>query len=245
LTQGKPADDPVTTERRRTIILEKPSLRRIYTEWYGEILGRMPSDPGRVLELGSGAGFMKARMPNLITSDILRLTTIDVVTNAGTSPFRDTSLSCIVMTNVLHHLPDVGAFFEEASRCVRSSGAICLVEPWVSAWSKVAYTLHSEPFQPRAPDWTLPSGGPLSSGNGALAWILFHRDRSRFQSTFPEWELAEVSPILPFRYLVSGGVSMRQLAPSWAFGPLAAFERALQPLRGKLAMFAIILLRRV
>lgn len=37
---------------------------------------------------------------------------------------------------------------------------------------------------------------------------------------------------------------MRQLVLSWAFGPLAALERALDPLRDSLAMFALIVLRR-
>lgn len=244
LTRGMEMDDRETTELRRTIILGKPSLQSIYTEWYGEILGRLPGKPGRVLELGSGAGFMKTRMPGLITSDILRLTTIDVVASAASLPFGDGTLSSIVMIDVLHHLPSIGGFFEEASRCIGPSGAICMIEPWVSAWSKVAYSFHSEPFHPGATDWTLPPGGPLSSGNGALAWIIFHRDRLEFARRFPEWELSEVTPIMPFRYLFSGGVSLRQLAPSWAFGPLAAFERALWPLQSRLGMFAVILLHK-
>ena len=119
-----------------------------------------------------------------------------------------------------------------------------MVEPWVSWWSRRVYAFHSEPFDPEARDWSPKPGGPLTGGNGALPWIMFHRDRTVFETDFPDCEVAEIRPMMPFRYLLSGGVSMRQLAPSWAFPPLAALESALQPFRGRLAMFALIVLRK-
>ena len=49
------------------------------------------------------------------------------------------------------------------------------------------------------------------------------------------------SPMLmPLRYLLSGGVSMRSLMPGWSFGPWKAFERLLSPWMSYLAMFAFI-----
>ena len=50
---------------------------------------------------------------------------------------------------------------------------------------------------------------------------------------------------IPFRYLVSGGVSMRTLMPGWTTPAWRALERALQPLMPRVAMFAIIVLRRL
>jgi hypothetical protein len=119
-----------------------------------------------------------------------------------------------------------------------------MIEPWPTAWSRWVYLFHSEPFDRRAAKWELPSGGPLSGGNGALPWIVFDRDRDLFQTEFPEWEPAEVRPILPFRYMLSGGVSMRSLAPDWAFPAVAAMERALRPLWKHLGMFALIVLHK-
>jgi hypothetical protein len=148
------------------------------------------------------------------------------------------------MTNVLHHIAHPERFFREASRCMRAGGIVCMVEPWVTTWSRLAYALHAEPFLPEASGWAAPSGGPLSGANGALPWMIFARDRQRFESEFPDWVIAEVTPLMPFRYLVSGGISLRSLMPAWSFGMWRSVERALEPWMGRLAMFAIILLRR-
>ncbi|MBF8255975.1 MAG: Methyltransferase type 11 [Anaerolineales bacterium] len=244
LTKGLSEDDPATTELRRSIIQSKASLAGIYRDWYREILLRLPDGPQRVLELGSGAGFLRSAIPQLITSDILRIRGVDVIADATRLPLADASLRAILMVNVFHHLMDSRQFLAEASRCIVPSGVICMVEPWVSCWSRQVYAFHSEPFDPRMEDWALPLGGPLTSGNGALPWIVFHRDRATLETDFPAWELEEIRPMMPFRYLLSGGVSMRQLAPSWAFGSLAALERALDPFLDRLAMFALIVLRR-
>jgi hypothetical protein len=243
-TRGRSVDDPQTTMLRRSIIAGKPSLRGIYQDWYQGILRHLPDGTQGVLELGSGGGFLKATQPTLITSDVLRITDIDVVADAERLPFAEASLRGMIMINVFHHLSDPRGFLAEASRCVTSTGALCMVEPWVTSWSRQVYAFHSEPFDPEAREWSLPPGGPLTGGNGALPWLVFHRDRAQFEADFPAWEVAEIRPMMPFRYLLSGGVSMRQLAPLWAFPPLAALERVLSPLHGRLAMFALIVLRK-
>ena len=85
-----------------------------------------------------------------------------------------------------------------------------MVEPWVSRWSKLIYThLHHEPFRTESPEWSFPSAGPLSGANGALPWIVFERDRPEFCRSFPQWHLQRIVPIMPLRYLLSGGVSLR------------------------------------
>jgi len=44
----------------------------------------------------------------------------------------DGSLRAIVMTDVLHHIPNVESFFAEAARCVRPGGVIVMIEPWLT-----------------------------------------------------------------------------------------------------------------
>ena len=39
----------------------------------------------------------------------------------------------------------------------------------------------------------------------------------KFEQEFPEWRIELIKPIMPFRYLLSGGVSLRSLAPAWSF----------------------------
>ncbi len=240
-------DDPQTTERRRQIIRSKQFLRQLYEEWYALIRGRLPSGGGPVVELGSGAGFMKEWIPCLITTDVLPITLIDcVLPSDGHLPFSDASLRAIVMTDVLHHLNNPRRFFHEATRTVEPGGAVVMIEPWLTPWSRLIYQrLHSEPFLPDAEQWELPNSGPLSGANSALPWILFARDCSQFEREFPQWSRAFIKPLMPFSYLLSGGISYRSFAPGWAYEPLRKIERALGFVKNWTAMFALITLTRL
>lgn len=211
-------DEPVTTELRRGIIRGNRFLQSIYGEWYREIAAHIPDVPGRLVELGSGAGFLAQHTSDLITSDVLPCSGLDLLFDARQMPFASGSLKAIAMVDVLHHIPDSRAFFNEARRCLRPGGCILMIEPWVSTWSRIIYTrLHHEPFDPKEPDWAFPLTGPLSGANGALPWIVFERDRLTFESEFPELEIRTIRSFMPFRYLVSGGISLRQLMPSGTF----------------------------
>ena len=245
LTRGLDIDSPETTRLRKRIIESKPFLRRIYQEWYAGLAARVPAGAGGVLELGSGAGFLKDYIPNLITSDIFPVPGVEQVVDAHDLPFSESSLRGVVMANVLHHIPNPTRFLQEAARCVRPGGVVAMLEPWVSTWSRVVYSnLHHEPFEPAALAWTFPQSGPLSGANGALPWIIFHRDRVRFEQEFPEWRIQEVTPIMPFRYLVSGGVSLRSFMPAFTFGMWRTAERLLGHWMSTWAMFAHVVLTR-
>lgn len=245
LTRGLDIDDPRTTELRRKIIQEKRFLRRIYEEWYVAIAAALPAGVEPVLELGSGAGFLSDFIPDLIPSEAFHCPGIRIVLDGQQLPFATDVLRGIVMTDVLHHLPDVRRFFLDASRCVRAGGVIVMIEPWVTSWSRLIYgRLHHEPFCPERTKWEFPSGGPLSGANSALAWMIFERDRSQFEREFPEWEILSICLCMPFRYLASGGTSLRGLMPGWSFGLWRRLETLLEPWMSSLAMFAKIVLRR-
>ena len=161
-------------------------------------------------------------------------------------PFADRSLRAIVMTDVMHHMPNVRGFFAEASRCLRSQGKILMIEPWVTSWSRLVFAhLHSEPFLPDAPDWSFSSTGPVSGANIAMPWIVFARDRRKFESEFPELSIEQLRPFLPFRYLVSGGVTTRSLMPGFTHSAWARLENLLESQMPRLGMFAFVSLRRL
>jgi SAM-dependent methyltransferase len=247
LTRGLDLDDPHTTALRRQIVRDKIFLRRIYEEWYSLLAADVPPPehvPGDVLELGSGAGFLSEYIPGLITSDVLPGSG-HMVVDARDMPFPDEALRAIVMSDVLHHIPEPRRFFAEAARCTRPAGTIAMIEPWVTPWSRLIYRrLHHEPFRPEAASWEFPESGPLSGANGALPWIIFARDRHIFERDFPQWRIQRIQPFMPLRYLLSGGISMRALAPSWSFAPLRTLERAFSPIAPVTAMFAHITLVR-
>jgi SAM-dependent methyltransferase len=245
LTRGLDLDDPRTTGLRRQIIKEKKFLRQIYCEWYREIVAALPPGHEPLLELGSGAGFLKEFVPSLVTSEIFYLPDIDAVLDGQQLPLRPGVLRGIVMIDVLHHIPQPRRFLAEAARCVRPGGVVVMVEPWVTAWSRIIYRrLHQEPFQPEAATWEFPASGPLSGANGALPWIIFARDRRQFEREFPEWRLRKIELGLPFRYLLSGGISLVSLNPAWTFKFWRFLERLLQAQMKHWAMFARIELTR-
>jgi SAM-dependent methyltransferase len=247
LTAGMRVDDPRTTLLRSRIIKEKRFLRKLYTEWYNWLILGLPEGDGRVVELGSGAGFLKQMLPEVITTEVLDLKGVDVrIPDDGSLPFANSSVRGIVMTDVLHHIGDARRFFNEATRVVRSGGVMVMVEPWVTPWSRFVYTrLHTEPFRPEAENWGFPSAGPLSGANGALPWIIFERDREIFERDFAGWKIELVRPEMPIAYVLSGGVSMRSLCPGGLYVFVRYSERLMLRLGCRAAMFAMIKLVRL
>lgn len=245
LTRNIPLDDPETTRLRKRIIQEKRFLRKIYEEWYASIITEIPGGDGAVVELGSGAGFFRELFPSVITTDVVPAGGVQLQTSGMALPFCNTALRAIVMTNTLHHLPDVESFFHEAARCLKARGAVIMIEPWVTRWSTWVYSkLHHEPFLPDSPEWKIPAAGPLSTANEALPWILFARDRSRFEKRFPELSIHSIRPFMPFRYLLSGGVGLRSFMPGWSFLFWKGIENSLERRMDRLAMFARIVVIR-
>lgn len=221
-------------------------LRKIYEENYAFFLEELSDvGGGAKLELGSGGGFISEVIPGVLTSDLVPLPTTDLVYSALKLPFVSESVSAILMMNVLHHLQDVSVFFEEADRCMQAGAKVIMIEPAHTLLSRLIYTyLHHEPFEPNRKEWELPPGGRLSMSNQALPWILFRRDYDTFRSKFPSFELTRYENFMPFRYILSGGVSRPPFLPPWSYGAVKGIETLLAPLNNQIGLFAKIVLRK-
>ena len=238
-------DSVQTTLRHRELIRTKRFLREIYRETYQFYLDNLPEGEGGVLELGSGGGFIKEFIPTAYTSDVVPLPEVDVVCTAERLPFPSASLRAIVMMNVFHHIQEVSKFLTEAVRVLIPGGRIIMVEPAHTWLSRIVYSnFHHEPFDPSQVAWELPPGGRLSRANDALPWIVFWRDRAEFVSRFPALSIHMADEFMPFRYILSGGLSLPQLLPSWAYPLVVGIERILYPLRGMLGLMAKIVVER-
>lgn len=239
-------DSPELTIQRFRLVKQKPFLNKFYQDCYRSIAGAIPPDSGgSILELGSGGGFIKDFVPDSLTSEILQIPNVDVILDGQRLPFGNDSLRGIVMLDVFHHLPSVRLFLKEASRCVRQGGVIAMIEPWNTIWSRFVYRrLHHEPFDTGCVEWELPKGGPLSEANSALPWLVFKRDRIRFEQKFPQWQIQDIRLHSPFCYLLSGGLSYRSFMPGRLFQFCRRIEFCLQPFLSYLAMFALIILIR-
>ncbi len=238
-------DDPASTALHRRIIQRKGFLKKLYIDFYRQFKCEMSRCEGKVLvELGSGGGFIKDVIPNVITSDVLELDSVDRVFSATDMPFDNASVDAFFMIDVLHHLPRPRLFFSEALRCLKPGGGIIMIEPANTVWSRFIYrNFHHEPFEPEA-EWELDEGGPLSGANGAIPWIIFGRDRHLFEREFPDLKIISVRRHTPIRYLLSGGFTLRQLVPGWSYGLVKGFEYIVSPLNGITGMFQTIVLRK-
>jgi SAM-dependent methyltransferase len=245
-TRGLDLDDPATTALRREIIRSKPILRNVYEEWYGTLAAQIPPGAGGVVEIGAGGGFLDDFVPAALRTEVFLVPGVRAVCDAQMLPFSTGSLKAVVMTNVFHHVRSPRAFLAEAARALRPGGVVAMLEPWVSPLSRVVYrSLHHEPFVPDAAAWELPAGGPLSSSNQALPWIVFQRDRAAFEDEFPGFVVRSVVPTAPARYVVSGGVGTGDLVPGWTLPLWNAFDRLLSASRERTALFAFVTLERV
>jgi len=241
LTRDLDIDDPHTTLLRKQIIKEKPFLRKIYEDWYVWIASNIPQGEGKVLELGSGAGFLDEHVPGLITTEVFFCAFVDMIMDGCRMPFQDGSLKAIAMVDVFHHIPDVSAFLSETSRCLVPGGKILMVEPWITPWSRLVYTyLHHEPMDTKATKWSFPVSGPLSGANSALPWIVFERDRSLFEAGFPQLFIESIRVEKPLIYILSGGVSLRSLMPGFSYRFFEIVEYMIMSLTWHCGMFAKI-----
>jgi SAM-dependent methyltransferase len=224
---------------------KKTLLNKIYQEWYLQIILKLPINDLPTLEIGSGASFLDHYRQDIISTDIMFYKGIDSVLDAQTLPFKNGSLNAIVMTNVFHHLNNPRSFLDEVTRCIRPGGRLIMIEPWVTNWSSFVYqNLHHEPFDPTSKVWESPVEGPLSGANGALPWIIFHRDRSMFENDYPLLQIVRIKPMMPFLYLASGGITSREIIPGFCYRSIKSFERVISPYNSRIAMFAIIEIER-
>jgi SAM-dependent methyltransferase len=241
-------DDPGRAPALVAVIRSKPALKAWYEEMYAryvEVLARCPAD-GLAIEIGSGAGFARDVVPGLATTDVLPYSGVDQVVDACHMPFADGDLRFIGMLNVFHHVPDVEAFLREAERCVRPGGR-CLVLDQHPGWigGAIFKYAHHEGYDPTAREWRFESSGPLSGANGALAWIVFRRDRDRLARLFPRLKLVRYETHSPLRYWLAGGLKPWSLLPGWGFGAASALDRALVRMSAEFGSFSAVEIERV
>lgn len=247
LTLDMDIDAPETTILRSQIIKEKIFLKKLYEEWYSFLASALVDvPPGPVLELGSGGGFLSEFIPGLITSEIFYIPGVNLVIDGRSLPFRSNSLKAIVMIDVFHHISDINPFLAEIERCVKVGGRVAMVEPWITSWSRLIWNyLHHEPIDTNTQDWGFPESGPLSGANSALPWIVFQRDREKFERKFSGLRIQKIELMMPLVYMLSGGVSIRSLMPGWTYSSWRFLENLFKPIMNHLAMFSGIVLERI
>lgn len=246
-------DSVKSLREHRKIIREKKFLKRIYAGFYKQLKpAGIPKGP--IVELGSGAGFIKTAflqappvkkvISKTITSDVIPGPGIDRVFPAEKIPFKDKSVSAFVMLDVFHHIKDPERALRQMQRCLKAGGKIIMIEPYNSLWGGFIYRhLHYEHFDPKA-GWKVKGSNRMSDSNTALPWIIFVRDRKILEKRFPNLKILKVKPHTPFLYLLSGGLTKPQLLPTFTYPAVEFFEKLISPLNPLIGMFATIELQK-
>ena len=244
MKSDKLLDDPKTTVERIDIISNKKLLKSVYKDFYKIIKSELKhSNKGQVVELGSGAGFIKKEIKNVITTDIMDLPNVDKPkVDAEKMPFKSNSLSAIVMLNVFHHINNPEKALKEFDRVLKKNGKIIMIEPSNTLFGRfLNQNFHHEEFKPNA-GWKLTKKGPLSGGNGAIPWIVFERDSDIFKKKFNNLEIEKIEKHTILKYILSGGFSKPQLVPDNLIVLVEIFERLLAPFSNYLGIFQTIVL---
>ena len=139
-----PAVDPRLSEHR-DVWEKKPGLRAIYADYHRRLLASLPSGEP-LLEIGGGSGNLGEASSDIISVDLLASPWVDVACDAHHLPFSAGAFGGIAMLDVLHHLAQPVAFFDEAARVLRPGGRLVMIETGITPLSWPFYHfLHQEP----------------------------------------------------------------------------------------------------
>lgn len=232
---------------QNSLISERPLLKHCYDFWYRKLVEDFQSTgdiSGIALELGSGGSQLKNHIPSLITSDVVA-GVADQVIDGQELPFPDGTIKTLFLTHAFHHIPNIRKFLSEASRCLVSGGTISMIEVAHTPFSKFFFHhFHPEPYLPNLPSWEFNQNDAMMDANQALSWIVFIRDREIFQREFPNLHI-EVIEYLPWlSYLLSGGVTKRNLVPNFLSKLIILLETILTPTRPFFALHWHIRIRK-
>ncbi len=232
-------------QRNKESRAAKPLIRKIYADFYDRIVRELARDvPGAIVEIGSGSGDLKARVPEAISTDLFENPWLDLVADAYRLPFRDGSISNLVLLDVFHHLSRPLAFLHEAERVLAKGARTILFEPYISWISSVAYgCFHHEPVGWREPidcSTEPPEGQNYYAAQGNATRLFFSE-----QSSLPaRLRVLKKIALSDFTYLLSGGLSKPSLYPSFAYGLLKSLDRGLSSIPSIFAARSLVVLGR-
>jgi hypothetical protein len=85
----------------------------------------------------------------------------------------------------------------------------------------------------------------MLDANQALSWIVFVRDREKFDRMFPRLKIQKVLYCPWFSYLVSGGVNYRPLVPRSLNPVVFGIDKLLAPFNRLFSLVWYLVIRKV
>jgi SAM-dependent methyltransferase len=244
--------DSLTRLKSHKAVLDRKSmLREVFQEihWSFIELDRQYflDTGGTRIELGAGVAPIRDTYPDVLATDVVSSPELDRVLDAQAMDLPASSVHALYGQNCFHHFPEPARFFDEVIRVVKPGGGFILVEPYHGPIASFLFKrmFSTEGFDKQMPGWNVPMEGPMNGANQALSYIVFNRDEKLFTDRYPQLEIVYQAPLSNYlRYLMSGGLNFRQLAPNALIPVLKGVERLLHPIQGHLALHHLIAVRR-
>lgn len=185
------------------------AYRRLHEVVVTSMQGREPT-ADRTVEIGSGLALAAESGQRWLHSDVRDTGVLDIRHAAERLPYATGSLDALVLKDTWHHIPDIGAFLDEAHRALRPGGVVAVFDPYWGLLARFVYRfLHQERWDTRTAKWGFASSDPWDS-NQALSYLMLRRDRKEFNQRFADrFVVAEHGPLIGPSFLLSGGVSRR------------------------------------
>jgi len=196
----------------------KPLLREVYAQFGREIAKRVDhTQPGLIVELGSGMGNIKQHLPDCITTDVFPNPWLDRVENAYELAFADGAVGHLILFDVWHHLEYPGTALREFYRVLNERGKVIIFDPAMGILGRFVFgSFHHEPLgldleiQWEAPDSFSRRSPGYYAAQGNASRIF---GSGAFQEQLCSWRVAEVAYFSALAYLGSGGFRGPQLYP--------------------------------
>jgi len=203
---------------------------------------------GIEIELGSGVSLMRDKYPKVLSTDIVDAPHLDMILNAEKMTLDNDSVRVIYGQNCFHHFLHPDDFFNELQRVLIPGGGFIMLDPYYGLFSQFLYKrlFKTEGFDKNFPSWETPLSAPLHGANQALSYIVFVRDRVKFELKYPSLKIVHQRTVGNYlKYLLSGGLNFRQLLPDRMTGLVGLLEKILSPLNFIFALHHIIVIQKI
>jgi len=248
---GVDPDSEKMLEIHSKVLYEKPIMRDVFSEFYDACIRLdekyFSDSKAKRVEIGAGVSFFKKKYPDIISTDIKKAENLDMVVDAQNMPFEQNSVRAIYGINCFHHFPNPDLFFNELDRVLVKGCGCILIDPYYGTSAKQFYKkiFDTETFDMTQKEWVNESLGFMNGANQALSYIVFIRDKKKFEERYPNLEIIVQKPLNNYiRYVLSGGLNFRQILPSFFSPVIKFFEFIFMPFNSVFALHHILVIRK-